>query len=159
MNPQTDRFTFYRKVAVFTLVFESMIDIDKQASSHSSLLNRGRSLFVLRMTRCSLPGMMELPGSFSGNEISPRPHLGPEPKNLRSLAIFIKETAITFKAPETLSKKLLMVFTFLYKCLAVFNPFSNGKIFWTSGLLNTHSNPMRPHVTISRRPKTLNRRF
>jgi hypothetical protein len=45
--------------------------------------------------------MMELPGSFSGSEISPRPQRGPEPRNLRSLAIFIIETAITFKAPDT----------------------------------------------------------
>ena len=49
----------------------------------------------------SIPGMIELPGSFSGKDNSPRPHRGPEAKNRISLAIFITEQAITFKAPET----------------------------------------------------------
>ena len=49
----------------------------------------------------TLPGMIELPGSFSGSESSPRPHRGPEAKNLRSLAIFIMEQAMTLRAPET----------------------------------------------------------
>lgn len=73
----------------------------------------------------TLPGMIEEPGSFSGKESSPRPHRGPEAKNLMSLAIckeyvitvtfcteqqqscririystFIMEQAITFKAPD-----------------------------------------------------------
>jgi hypothetical protein len=43
--------------------------------------------------------MMEEPGSFSGRESSPRPHLGPDPKNLMSLAIFIKLTARVLRAP------------------------------------------------------------
>lgn len=42
---------------------------------------------------------MEDPGSFSGRESSPRPHLGPDPKNLISLAIFISETANVFRDP------------------------------------------------------------
>ena len=49
----------------------------------------------------SIPGMIELPGSFSGKDNSPRPHRGPEAKNRISLAIFMTEQAITFKAPET----------------------------------------------------------
>jgi hypothetical protein len=32
----------------------------------------------------TLPGMMELPGSFSGSEISPSPERGPEPRKRRS---------------------------------------------------------------------------
>lgn len=44
---------------------------------------------------------MLLPGSFSGKISSPRPLLGPEPKNLISFAIFIKLHAITFSDPET----------------------------------------------------------
>ena len=44
---------------------------------------------------------MLLPGSFSGSIISAKPHRGPEPKSLMSFAIFIKLTAITFKAPDT----------------------------------------------------------
>jgi hypothetical protein len=44
--------------------------------------------------------MMDEPGSFSGKDNSPKPDLGPLPKNLISLAIFIKEQAIVFKVPE-----------------------------------------------------------
>ena len=46
-----------------------------------------------------LPGMMLLPGSFSGRDNSPRPHRGPEPRKRISLAIFIRLQAITFRAP------------------------------------------------------------
>ena len=35
----------------------------------------------------TLPGMMLLPGSFSGRLSSPSPHRGPLPRNLMSLAI------------------------------------------------------------------------
>ena len=42
-----------------------------------------------------------LPGSFSGRDSSPRPHLGPEPRNLISLAIFMMEQATTLQAPDT----------------------------------------------------------
>ena len=49
----------------------------------------------------NLPGMIELPGSFSGRESSPNPHRGPDARNLKSLAIFIIEHAKTFNAPET----------------------------------------------------------
>ena len=43
---------------------------------------------------------MELPGSFSGKLSSPRPHLGPEPRNLKSLAILKTLTAAVFMLPE-----------------------------------------------------------
>ena len=49
----------------------------------------------------NLPGMIELPGSFSGRDSSPNPHRGPDARNLKSLAIFIIEHAKTFNAPET----------------------------------------------------------
>jgi hypothetical protein len=42
--------------------------------------------------------MMEEPGSFSGNCISPMPDLGPEASILISFAILFKDTAICFKA-------------------------------------------------------------
>jgi hypothetical protein len=42
--------------------------------------------------------MIELPGSFAGNEISPIPDLGPEAKNLMSLLILFSVIAIPFKA-------------------------------------------------------------
>ena len=35
----------------------------------------------------TVPGIIEDPGSFSGNNNSPKPDLGPEPRNLISLAI------------------------------------------------------------------------
>lgn len=44
---------------------------------------------------------MDEPGSFSGRINSPRPQRGPDPKNLISFAIFIKEHASTFNAPDT----------------------------------------------------------
>ena len=47
----------------------------------------------------TLPGMMELPGSFSGMKISPRPHLGPLESHLMSLAIFIMSAASALRAP------------------------------------------------------------
>jgi len=44
--------------------------------------------------------MIEEPGSFSGRRSSPKPDLGPLPKNLKSFAIFIKEQAIVLRLPE-----------------------------------------------------------
>ncbi len=49
----------------------------------------------------TFPGMMEEPGSFSGRDSSPRPQRGPEARNLRSLAIFMSEHAMTLSAPDT----------------------------------------------------------
>jgi len=64
-------------------------------------------MFKKGLSNCHLiPGMIELPGSFSGNEISPSPQRGPDPRNLKSLAIFIKDTAITLSAPDTYLKKI-----------------------------------------------------
>lgn len=51
--------------------------------------------------------MMEDPGSFSGNDNSPNPDLGPEPKNLISLAILCKAIAKVFKDPENSTKASL----------------------------------------------------
>jgi len=39
------------------------------------------------------------PGSFSGNISSPSPLLGPLPKNLMSLAILLRLTAIVLRVP------------------------------------------------------------
>ncbi len=44
--------------------------------------------------------MMEEPGSLAGSTSSPRPLRGPEPSRRKSLAIFISETAMRFKAPD-----------------------------------------------------------
>ena len=43
--------------------------------------------------------MIELPGSFSGMLISPRPARGPEASQRTSLAIFISEQASVLSAP------------------------------------------------------------
>lgn len=48
--------------------------------------------------------MIEEPGSFSGNINSPKPHLGPDPKNLISLAILNKDEATVFRAPDKYTK-------------------------------------------------------
>ena len=42
---------------------------------------------------------MDDPGSFSGNDNSFNPHLGPDPKNLMSFAILLRETARELSAP------------------------------------------------------------
>jgi hypothetical protein len=47
----------------------------------------------------TFPGIILEPGSFSGRSNYPNPLLGPLPKNLISLAIFIKLTAMVFKVP------------------------------------------------------------
>ena len=47
----------------------------------------------------TLPGIIELPGSFSGREISPIPQRGPDPSHRISLAIFISAQARVFKEP------------------------------------------------------------
>lgn len=41
----------------------------------------------------TFPGIIELPGSFSGNNNSPKPLLGPEPRNLISFEILCREVA------------------------------------------------------------------
>ena len=41
-----------------------------------------------RVTRITLPGMILLPGSFSGRVSSPIPHRGPEASSLMSLAVY-----------------------------------------------------------------------
>lgn len=48
-----------------------------------------------------IPGIILLPGSFSGKVNSPKPLLGPDARNLMSFAIFIKLHASTLSAPET----------------------------------------------------------
>ena len=47
----------------------------------------------------TLPGMIELPGSFDGIVISPRPQRGPLASQRTSLAIFMRFVASPFKAP------------------------------------------------------------
>ena len=47
----------------------------------------------------TLPGMIELPGSFSGIRISPSPERGPEASQRTSLAIFISAAATVLSAP------------------------------------------------------------
>ena len=69
-----------------------------------------------KIIKLTFPGIIEEPGSFSGNDNSPSPLLGPEPRNLISLAIyfliflilnnfyhniftFLRETAIVLRLP------------------------------------------------------------
>src|SRR5437867_10461629 len=47
----------------------------------------------------TLPGMIELPGSFSGMVISPMPQRGPEASQRTSLAILLREAATVLSAP------------------------------------------------------------
>ncbi len=57
----------------------------------------------------TLPGMMLLPGSFSGMWISPRPQRGPEASQRTSLAIFIRFAASAFSAPWANTSSSLLV--------------------------------------------------
>ena len=52
-------------------------------------------------TGLTLPGMIDDPGWRSGSAISPRPVLGPEPIQRRSLQILVRLTAMVRSAPET----------------------------------------------------------
>ena len=47
----------------------------------------------------TLPGMIELPGSFAGIRISPIPERGPEASQRMSFAILWSDTATVFSAP------------------------------------------------------------
>ena len=47
----------------------------------------------------TFPGIILLPGSFSGSWSSPRPQRGPEPRYRMSLAIFMSEHATVLSAP------------------------------------------------------------
>ena len=47
----------------------------------------------------TLPGMIELPGSFSGSDSSPSPDRGPDPSQRRSSAILIRLVAVVLIAP------------------------------------------------------------
>src|SRR2546426_9513313 len=47
----------------------------------------------------TLPGMIELPGSFFGIVISPIPQRGPEASHRTSFAILFREAATVFRAP------------------------------------------------------------
>ena len=53
------------------------------------------------MTGLTLPGMIDEPFCSSGRKISPIPARGPEPISARSMAILVKDTAMTFNAPDS----------------------------------------------------------
>ena len=57
----------------------------------------------------TLPGMMELPGSFSGMWSSPMPQRGPLASKRMSLAIFIRFAARAFSAPWAKTRASLLV--------------------------------------------------
>ena len=52
----------------------------------------------------TFPGIILLPGSFSGKLNSPNPDRGPDPKNLISLAIFIIDTDKVLSEPWNSTK-------------------------------------------------------
>ena len=63
-----------------------------------------RAATIVSASACvglTLPGMIELPGSFSGRLSSPRPERGPDPNRRKSLAILVRLTASTFNAPDS----------------------------------------------------------
>ena len=57
---------------------------------------------IINASHCvglTFPGIIELPGSFSGKYNSPNPALGPDPNNRTSLAIFERLNATVFNIP------------------------------------------------------------
>jgi len=61
--------------------------------------NKVKRKYHIAWTRSHLPGMMLLPGSFSGSVNSPKPHRGPDAKNLqkRKMADFRDTTSWYFQ--------------------------------------------------------------
>jgi len=55
----------------------------------------------------TLPGMIELPGSFSGIEISPMPQRGPLASHRTSLAILVSEAASVFKRAVGIQQRVV----------------------------------------------------
>ena len=63
---------------------------------------------ILKASICvgfTLPGIIDEPGSLAGILISPRPDLGPEDKNRKSLRIFNNDTANVFSEFEKLTNE------------------------------------------------------
>ena len=76
---------------------------DAPATVMAVSLPNTRAQTMVSASHCvglTLPGMIELPGSFSGNRSSPRPERGPEPSQRMSLAIFISAAASVLSAPD-----------------------------------------------------------
>ena len=69
----------------------------------------------------TFPGIIDEPGSLEGSISSPYPALGPEPKNLISLAIFIKHTAVVLRVPEKFT-----ISSWAAKAANLFNAGLNG---------------------------------
>ena len=55
----------------------------------------------------TLPGMMELPGSFSGIVISPIPQRGPTASQRTSLAIFMSDAGEPLSAPCAMHQRVV----------------------------------------------------
>ena len=55
----------------------------------------------------TLPGMIELPGSFSGSFNSPSPQRGPEPSSRMSLAILVSDTAMRVEHARQLDHRVV----------------------------------------------------
>ena len=71
----------------------------------------------------TFPGIIELPGSFSGIVISPSPHLGPLASHLISLDIFSRSQASALMAPwENTSSSFELKAWNLFSALANSSP-------------------------------------
>ena len=98
----------------------------------------------------TFPGIIDDPGSFSGNINSPYPALGPEPKNLISFEIFIKATAQVFNVPEKLTIFNLSILdnnllhTIIYHRKIIDTPTANMYL-----LAKIHKEPLKTRAIIS----------
>uniref|UniRef100_A0A1B0FPG9 Uncharacterized protein n=1 Tax=Glossina morsitans morsitans TaxID=37546 RepID=A0A1B0FPG9_GLOMM len=68
----------------------------------------------------TFPGIMELPGSFSGNDSSPKPHRGPEPKKPSRAPRASKKLGAGLKGKQVIS--LIRAEHFSANPLRVFKP-------------------------------------
>ena len=85
------------------------------------------------------PGMILLPGSFSGRSNSPSPLRGPEPRKRMSFAIFIKLAAATLSEPLISTRASLAA-----RASNLFGAETNGIPVYSFNLLATFSaKPMR----------------
>ncbi len=93
---------FSQEISGWRGLLENSLEMIRNALPPLYRLALGGTATIVTDSHCvgfTLPGMIELPGSFSGIRSSPNPHLGPLERSLMSFAIFIMLHASDFKAP------------------------------------------------------------
>lgn len=89
------------------------------------------------ITGFTFPGIMDEPGCRSGRFISPKPVFGPDPIQRRSLFIFVKLTAMVFKAAEASTKPSRFACASKWFVASV----RGSLVSWASSLMTFCENP------------------